>query len=182
MRSKTCTLAGFVVSLLLSVGAQAAPAAAPSSIPWPAHPAAPDDPAKVAAAKAFIVLFHPRADPRNIALAVDRMMPRMVAVARQQDPKLDTKQFVKDARARYLDNAVKMLDLQAHVVSRHFTMAELKAYIAFFGSPLGRKLTAATPQIEMEVMMGKRTLALPPTPHRVTIIPPGPAPTARDKK
>jgi hypothetical protein len=181
MRSKTCALAGFVVSLLLSAGAQAAPSAALSP-PAAARPANPDDPAKVAAAKAFIVLFHPRADPRNIALAVDRMMPRMVAVARQQDPKLDAKQFTKDARARYLDNAVKMLDLQAHVVSRHFTLPELKAYIAFFGSPLGRKLTAATPQIEMEVMMGKRTLALPPTPHRVTIIPPGPAPTARDKK
>jgi len=182
MRSKACTLACFALSLLFSAGAQAAPAAAPLPIPLPARPAAPDDPAKVAAAKAFIVLFHPRADPHNIAAAVDRMMPRMVAVARQQDPKLDAKQFVKDARARYLDNAVKMLDLQAHVVSRHFTLPELKAYIAFFGSPLGRKLTAATPQIEMEVMMGKRTLALPPMPHRVTIIPPGPAPNARDKK
>jgi hypothetical protein len=182
MSSKTCNLACLALSLLLGAGAEAAPPAAPSSIPPLARPAAPDDPGKVAVAKEFIVLFHPRADPRNIALAVDRMMPRMVAVARQQDPKLDTKQFEKDARARYLDNAVKMLDLQAHVVSRHFTLPELKAYIAFFGSPLGRKLTAATPQIEMEVMMGKRTLALPPTPHRVTAAPPGPAPTVRDKK
>ena len=60
------------------------------------------------------------------------------------------------------------------MVSRHFTLPELKAYIAFFGSPLGRKLTSASPQIEMEVMQSKRMMALPPMPRPAGMLPPGP--------
>ena len=53
-------------------------------------------------------------------------------------------------------NAHKSLDMQAHVVSRHFTLPELKGLIAFFGSPLGRKLTAETRKITMDMRLMRR--------------------------
>ena len=58
-----------------------------------------------------------------------------------------------------------MLDVQARVVSRIFTLAELKQLIAFCKSPLGQKLIAQTPAIQREVMIEAQHRAMPPVPH-----------------
>ena len=58
-----------------------------------------------------------------------------------------------------LRSAERGLNLQAHVVSRHFTLPELKGLIAFFAGPLGRKLTGETPAITREVMFEKMQAA-----------------------
>ena len=137
-----------------AASAAAAPAAAPSSAAAKLA-AAGDDPAKVAAARDFIMLAHPRTDPQNTAKMLDKMMPRMIAAARKQDPKLDAKKYEKDSRTRMMTMATDRLDLQAHIVSRHFSLQELKDLRAFYGSPIGRKLTAETPKIQMEVMISK---------------------------
>ncbi|HVU21047.1 MAG TPA: DUF2059 domain-containing protein [Rhizomicrobium sp.] len=154
----------------MSVSASAAPAATPPSQgPKPAaaqqkvrpldlgpviRPT--DDPAKVAAAKQFIMLYHPNTDPKNINRAVEAYLPRAVAAARKDDPKLDVKKFEREKRQHFLDNGARLLNNQAHVVSRHFTLQELKDMSAFFGSTLGRKLTSEAPRITQEIRMARR--------------------------
>ena len=130
--------------------AQPAPSAAP------AVPGKPDDPAKVAAAKEFIILFHPRMDPAKIAAQIDRFMPGMIKAAKANDPKLDDKKYATQRRAELLAQSARALDLQSHVVSRHFSLPELKGLSAFYRSPLGRKLTEETPKISMEIVRQAR--------------------------
>src|ERR1700759_213792 len=60
---------------------QAPAAAAPGpAAPPPSGLSGPDDPAKVAAAREFILVYHPAADPKQFSVQLDRMMPRMVAI------------------------------------------------------------------------------------------------------
>jgi hypothetical protein len=120
----------------------------------PPPPAAKDDPAKVAAAREFIVVYHPRSDPKNVKAMVDAGIGRAVANAVKLDPKLDPKKYENDLRARVMGNAERSLDLQSHVVSRHFTLPELKALAAFYSSPLARKLDAQNAIITHEVKVG----------------------------
>ena len=151
-------------SLALFAAAQAAPPPAKPSAPMQAAPATPkDDPAKVAAARDFIVAFHPQIDPKNVTMRLNNMMPQMIAAAKMRDPKVNVKEFETEMRARQMSNAAKILDIQSHVVSGHFTLAELKGLTAFYRGPLGRKLTAETPKIQMEVMRQAR-LQLAPVP------------------
>jgi hypothetical protein len=142
--------------LLLGMALPAASGPAPSAPPPWAQPAAPDDPAKVAAARDFIILYHPNADPKNVSAMIDRYLPRAIEAQREQDPKLDAKKFAQEKRAKIMANATKSLDMQSHVVSRHFTLPELKGLIAFYSSPLGRKLTVETPKITMDMRMMQR--------------------------
>src|SRR5256714_5174076 len=79
-----------------------APQAQPAPSAAPAVPAKPDDPAKVAAAKEFIVLFHPRMDPAKIAAQIDRFMPGMIKAAKANDPKLDDKKYATQRRTERL--------------------------------------------------------------------------------
>jgi hypothetical protein len=148
--------------LMLGAGAVAAPAASPAA---KAQPAPPDDPAKVAAAKQFIQLYHPNMDPKNISASIDSYMPRAIEAAKKQDPKLDAKKFAQEKKAHFMDNAARSLDRQAHVVSRHFTLEELKGLIAFYSSPLGRKLTGETRKITMELKL----LQAPSAPVKVMV-------------
>jgi hypothetical protein len=120
-----------------------------------------DDPAKVAAAKQFIMLYHPQTDPKNINKVIDVYMPRAIAAAQKKDPKLDVKKFDHDERQHFLDNGAKSLNNQSHVVSRHFTLQELKDMSAFFSSPLGRKLTTESPKITQEMRMAHRLEMMP---------------------
>jgi hypothetical protein len=129
---------------------------APSAPAPKAQPAAPDDPAKVAAARQFIQLYHPNTDPKNVSAMIDRYLPRAIEAERKQDPKFDAKKFAEQRRAQITANAAKSLDLQSHVVSRHFTLPELKGLIAFYSSPLGRKLTAETSKITMDLRQQRR--------------------------
>ena len=143
---------------LLALSSPALGAGAPASAPQPAamQPLPPDDPAKVAAARDFIKMFHPQTDPAAVGAMIDKSMPRMIAAAKMQDPKLDAKKFEHDTRARILQSTEKVLDLQAHVVSRHFTLQELNAFIAFFHTPAGQKLTAEQPKIQADMLKERR--------------------------
>jgi hypothetical protein len=114
--------------------------------------AAPDDPAKVAAAREFIILAHPRTDPKNVAANADKIMPRLVATAKKNDPKLDEKAYIAGTKAHMLAIATSRLEVESQVVSRHFTLEDLKGLSAFYASPLGRKLTGETPKIQAELM------------------------------
>src|SRR3954471_2100146 len=115
-----------------------------------------DDPAKVAAAREFIVVYHPQMDPLNISTKIDRFMPGMVRAAKEQDPKLEVKKFVRERRRQLTKQAAGVLDMQSHLVSRHFSLQELKQLTAFYRSSLGRKLTSETVKIQREVMLQGR--------------------------
>jgi hypothetical protein len=129
-------------------------------------PAKPDDPAKVAAAREFIILYHPQMNPLNISAKIDRFIPRMVQAAKEQDPKLDVKKFVRERRAQLLKQSQETIDRQAHVVSRHFSMDELRQLTAFFRSPLGRKLNDESPKIQKDLSELRR-----PPMQKITVKP-----------
>ncbi|HEX3945550.1 MAG TPA: DUF2059 domain-containing protein [Rhizomicrobium sp.] len=122
----------------------------------PAPPATADDPAKVAAARDFLIAYRPNADPKVVAAMLDKLMPQAIAQAKQQNPKIDAKKLIEQQRAAYLANATQSLDLQALVVSRHFSLQELKALTAFFRGPLGKKMASETMNIQREVMREER--------------------------
>jgi hypothetical protein len=145
---------GLLFTLPAAAAAQTMAHPAPKA-PAPAA-ASSDDPAKVAAARAFIVAYHPQIDPKNIRARMDKFMPRMIAAAKETNPKDDPKKLAEQRRAAFIDNAEKELDRQSHVVSRHFTMQELKAMTAFFSGSLGRKLNDETPKIRMEMVRERR--------------------------
>lgn len=112
-----------------------------------------DDPAKVEAARQFILVYHPHIDPKNINKMLDEYIPRLIAATKKVNPKLDEKKFAQERRAMILGNSAKSLVNQSHVVSRHFTLQELKDLIAFYSSPLGRKIVAESPKITQEMRM-----------------------------
>jgi hypothetical protein len=146
-----------------------------AAAPAPAPAAPPDDPAKVAAAKEFIILAHPRTDPKIIAANVDKVMPRLVATAKKNDPKLDEKAYIAATKARMLASASGRLDVESQVVSRHFTLEELKGLSAFYASPLGRKLTGETPNIQAEMMRIKLSDVTGPSRAVTVKSPPAPS-------
>jgi len=117
---------------------------------------APDDPAKVAAARQFIIAYHPNMDPKQIAAQVERVLPRMVALIKEEEPKVDVEKFRRERRALLIGNANKTLDLQAHVISRHFTLQELNALTNYFRGGVGKKLANEIPKIQMDLMMERR--------------------------
>jgi uncharacterized protein len=161
----------------------AASLAAP--LPPPSAAKAPvDDPAKVAAAREFIILYHPRMDPAKTKEMLDHGMANAIAHAKQQNPKLDEKKFEADTRARIMGNITKALDLQARIISRHFTLQELKDLSAFFKSPLGQKLTAETPKIVRDMMQQKRQngASAQGGPVQFKMLPPGTQPPGASPK
>ena len=106
---------------------------------------------------------------------LDKLMPRAIAEIKQQNPKADAKKLAEQQRAAYLANATQGLELQAHVVSRHFSVQELKALTAFFRGPLGKKLVDQASNIQMEVMREHRLQQPLGGPRMMMRPPPGPA-------
>jgi hypothetical protein len=156
-------------------GPGAGPGTGPGGMPggapaMMAQPTTPDDPAKVAAARQFLVLYHPRIDPKTVAANLDKYLPQYAAAAKKEDPKVDVKKYIAERRAAVLKRVNDELDKQAHVASRHFTLAELKQLAAFFSSPLGRKLNSEGMKIQRELML-MRPLNGPGQMQRVTIAP-----------
>jgi hypothetical protein len=171
-RTFTLNAGAAAIALTLALNAaNAADAPAKSAAPAAMSPTmAQDDPAKVEAARNFLIAFHIQLDPKNISANIGKRLPGAVANEKARNPKLDVKKFEADIRARFMDAAVKRLDLQAHVVSRHFTLEELKGLVAFFNSPLGRKLGTETPKIVGDMMRENR-LANPPKMMPLKIVP-----------
>lgn len=160
VRFAAATVFATAFSYLSTASGMAAAASTPAKpmmqpVPLPPPPAN-DDPAKVAAARDFIIAFHPNADPKVVAAMLDKLMPQAIAEAKKENPKADAKKMIEQQRDAYLANATQSLDLQAHVISRHFTLQELKGLTAFFRGPLGKKLAAENINIQREVMREQR--------------------------
>jgi len=115
-----------------------------------------DDPVKVAAARAFILAFHPLLAPAAVAAKLDQVMPGMIAREKDDNPKLDVKKFERDTRKKITAKQAGLLEMQSHIASRHFTLQELKDLQAFFTGPLGKKLVVETPLITREMIQQQR--------------------------
>ena len=135
--------------------AQAQPAPAPG-MPVAPKPAVPDDPAKIAAAKEFIQLYHPRMNIAKVKQMLDTFIPRAIAIKKKREPDFDGKKYEADMRARVMKGSIAKLDLQAVIVARHFTLPELQALNLFFRAPLGKKLVDETSKIQRDMLMSRR--------------------------
>ena len=129
------------------------PAAKAPAAAAPAIPQSPDDPAKVAAARNFIMAFHPQLDPKNVSVLIEKRLPFALKAAQKNDPKLDVKKFEDATRKRLMGMAMRSLDMQSHVVSRHFSLKELNDLNAFFRGPLGSKLANEIHKINFDMLV-----------------------------
>jgi hypothetical protein len=167
MRGLSSVSAVFLL-LALGAGAHAAPPAAkpaagapaPSAMPVAPKSAIPDDPAKIAAAREFIQLYHPRMNLASVKKMLDKFIPRAIARKKQDDPKFDGKKYEAEMRARVMKGSAAKLELQAQIVARHFTMPELQALNLFFKAPLGKKLVDETSKIQRDMLMARRQAGL----------------------
>ena len=121
-------------------------------------PLSSDDPAKVSLAHQFLVLYHPRLDLKNVKKVLDGFIPRAVAAYKKRDPKFDAKKYEAETRDRVMKGAMKKVELQSHIVSRHFSTDELKQLVAFFRGGLGAKLVAETPKIQRDMLQLRREM------------------------
>jgi hypothetical protein len=148
----------------------AAAAAKPGALAAPMPDKTKDDPVKVDAARAFILAFHPLLAPAAVAAKLDQVMPDMIAREKDNNPKLDVKKFEQDTRKRITAKQAGLLEMQAHISSRHFTLQELKDLQAFFAGPVGKKLVVETPLITREMIQQQR-MFLPASTSGVNFVP-----------
>ena len=132
------------------------PAAAPAAAATAPATASTDDPAKVAAARDFLMAYRPRLNPKFAESQLEKYKAEMIAQLRKQDPKIDAKAAVEKRRAEVLARIDMQLDKQSHVISHYFSLQELKALTAFFSNGVGKKLIDETPEIQMEMMRQQR--------------------------
>ena len=161
MRFHTVTSAARAAALAvafscLAVTSGFAAAAQSQTQPKPAMAPSSDDPARVAAAREFLITYRPRMDPKALAAMLDKFRPRMLANVKAEDPKADANKVVDQRRKSFITNLTRSLDTQSRIIARHFTVQELKELTAFFRSPVGKKLVEETPKIQMEVMRQHR--------------------------
>jgi len=71
----------------------------------------------------------------------------------EKDPALlaKAKTLFQTTMSRLLDYE-EMVDLQAGLLAKYYTAAELKELIRFYGSPLGQKSLRITPEVMKDVM------------------------------
>lgn len=103
-----------------------------------------DDPGKRAEIKKLLVLT----GSREMALqAIDQMIGQF----KQTMPQVPD-DFWKDAAAEMKTQIDDLLDLCIPAYERQLTHDEIKELVKFYESPIGRKLVAAQPQIQMDCM------------------------------
>jgi uncharacterized protein len=135
------------VALALAISTSAFPAAthAQSSSPSPGTgntAAAPRDSAKTALLRQLVV----RTQVADQAIA---MLEASIPMQRQSNPRIPAvfwDRFLVQAKAR----RGELVDMISVIYDRHFTADELRQLLAFYDTPLGRKLLAAQPTIAQE--------------------------------
>jgi len=104
--------------------------------------AAPHDSAKAAVLRQLLA----RTQAADQAIA---LMEASLPAQRQSNPRIPAvfwDRFIIEARAR----RGELVDMISVVYDRHFTIEELRQLLAFYDTPLGRKLLAAQPAIAQE--------------------------------
>ena len=112
----------------------------------------PADPAKLAVAAKILEETHAL---DNMGAALDVMIVPMIRGIKQQAPNLsdDRLKMISDMLLEEMKASMpKMLALNAQIYASHFSLDELKAIEAFYGTPAGQKIVAETPKIVKEVL------------------------------
>jgi hypothetical protein len=78
----------------------------------------------------------------------------LLARMREQSPQIPEKVW-KEVQAEFRNGFTRetVIEMYAPVYSRHFAPDEIRRLLAFYNSPLGKKLVAETPLIETELFV-----------------------------
>ena len=88
------------------------------------------------------------------------IFPRLVAQLKQSNPAVTELQWVS-MKTDVFDAEVATLNEQLiPIFKKYFTQAEVKAMIAFYETPTGKKMAETTPQISMDQMQLTQTWAM----------------------
>ena len=93
--------------------------------------------------------------------AVMKELPKqMIGMMKQQSPSVSEATWnavMEKAKQFFSDNLVKVY---VPIYQKHLTLDDLKKIVAFYESPVGKKLGAATPAITMEGMTAGQQLGM----------------------
>jgi hypothetical protein len=148
----TYFIAGAAGALLLAGTALAAPPAPPKPTAA-AQPAAKVDPAALAAAKDYLASVHADA---GMDMQVARMTMMTTAMAKRREPNLDVDKYQQVFRAKLLPSFKQVSEAEAEVLTRHFTLQELKAMAAFYRSAAGQKMLTENPKVMQDLIPIRR--------------------------
>lgn len=81
-------------------------------------------------------------------------MEPLLARMREQSPKIPEKVW-KEVQAEFRNSFTRetIIEMYAPIYSRHFAPDEIRRLLAFYSSPLGKKVVAEMPMIEMEAFI-----------------------------
>ena len=83
-----------------------------------------------------------------------RQMEPLLARMKQQMPNVPEKVWKEvEAEFRKVFTRETIIEMYAPIYSRHFGPDEVRRLLAFYTSPVGKKLVAETPMIEVEVFL-----------------------------
>ncbi|WP_291529473.1 DUF2059 domain-containing protein [Bacteroides sp. UBA939] len=80
------------------------------------------------------------------------MVPQMIAMLKQQSPSVSTSfwdEFQKKWEAKF---GSRLAELYTPIYQKYLTLDDLKGVIAFYESPVGKKLSTSTPAMMAESM------------------------------
>jgi hypothetical protein len=83
-----------------------------------------------------------------------RSMEPLLARMKQQMPNVPEKVWKEvEVEFRKVFTREMIIEMYAPIYSRHFEPGEVKRLLTFYNSPVGKKLVAETPMIEMEAFL-----------------------------
>jgi uncharacterized protein len=87
---------------------------------------------------------------QNMTSAVDIMLPRMMDLIRKSNPRISPEvleSLEKDGRDEFHKAIPELIEPIIAIYDANYSAEEIRQLLAFYDSPLGRKMIAQTPQI-----------------------------------
>jgi hypothetical protein len=112
----------------------------------------PSDDVALSLARQILITTHSAA---NVEAGVDLVIPMAVQQLKRDKadiPDTVIAKFIEVFRAEMVAGIPKMLDMQAAVFAKHYTVDELRAIAAFYESDVGKKTIIEGPLIAKEVL------------------------------
>ena len=92
--------------------------------------------------------------------ATNSIFPRIVAQFKQSKPEVTEAQWIALKTDVFDAEVAKLNEELVPTFKKYFTQAEVKAMIAFYETPTGKKMAETTPQISMDQMQLTQTWAM----------------------
>jgi hypothetical protein len=87
---------------------------------------------------------------RNAQIVIDASLPNIIAVIRKANPRIPQSlidELQKESREEFIKALPEFVEAIVTVYEANYSVDEIKQLRAFYESPLGRKITARTPQV-----------------------------------